>query len=80
MKIKHYRSLVNIKDKYCYRLIKFKFSDLFVVCDKDIYDRLSQPLIDPFYDKIEAVIKELSIICEKLKTLRVSKRRISLRS
>ncbi len=69
---KHYRSLVRMKDKYCYRVI-FKFSDLFVISDKDIYDLLGPPLIR-FYDMIEKVINDCPLFKKSLKPIKVSQR------
>ncbi len=69
---KQYRSLVNFKNKYCYRLL-FQYSDLFVISDIDIY-RLLGPTLMMFYDMIGKVIEENPLFKKSLKPVKPQKK------
>lgn len=51
-----YRSNISNKNKYSW-IIRYKYSDIFLSCDRDIRDRVLEPL-ESFYKDVEALIEK----------------------
>ena len=66
-----YRKNISAGGKYSYRLT-YKYTDIYITCDKDISDRISEPVIR-FYSQLEEVISNEKRFGESLIPLAIKK-------